>query len=274
MSLEQIVVLALIQGITEFLPISSSGHLILVPTLTGWPDQGILADVMVHMGSFLAVVVYFWRDCVSLLMGTIDLLRGRANPWGKLAMLILLGTIPAVVLGVILDITGFMDTVRHMPQIVAWNAIIFGTLLYLCDRYGHSIRRMSDMTLSPALIIGVAQAIAIIPGTSRSGITMTAARALGFERPEAARFAFLLGIPAIAGAGVLKLGDAVSSGETISLDVLLTAVLTFFVALGTITVLMKLVRHVSFLPFAIYRILLGAVLLGLIYSGIPFGPVN
>jgi undecaprenyl-diphosphatase len=274
MLLEQIVVLALIQGITEFLPISSSGHLILVPTLTGWPDQGILADVMVHMGSFLAVVVYFWRDCVSLLKGTFDLLRGRANPWGKLAMLIVLATIPAVVLGVILDLTGFMDSVRNMPQIVAWNAIIFGALLYLCDRYGHSIRRMSDMTLSPALIIGVAQAIAIIPGTSRSGITMTAARALGFERPEAARFAFLLGIPAIAGAGVLKLGDAVSSGETISLDVMLTAVLTFFVALGTITILMKLVRHMSFLPFAVYRILLGVLLLGLIYSGIPLGTVN
>jgi undecaprenyl-diphosphatase len=274
MPLEQIVVLALIQGITEFLPISSSGHLILVPTLTGWPDQGILADVMVHMGSFLAVVVYFRRDCLSLLMGTIDLLRGRANPWGKLAMLILLGTIPAVVLGVILDMTGFMGAVRIMPQIVAWNAIIFGALLYLCDRYGHSIRRMSDMTLSPALIIGVAQAIAIIPGTSRSGITMTAARALGFERPEAARFAFLLGIPAIAGAGILKLGDAWSAGEAISADVILTAALTFFVALGTITILMKLVRHVSFLPFAIYRILLGVVLLGLIYSGIPLGTVN
>ena len=274
MPIEQIVVLAFIQGITEFLPISSSGHLILVPTLTGWPDQGILADVMVHMGSFLAVVVYFWRDCVCLLTGTIDLLRGRENPWGRLAMLILLGTIPAVVLGVILDKTGFMGAVRFMPQIVAWNAILFGTLLYLCDRYGHSIRRMSDMTLSPALIIGVAQAIAIIPGTSRSGITMTAARGLGFERPEAARFAFLLGIPAIAGAGVLKLGDAWSAGESISADVILTAALTFFVALGTITVLMKLVRHVSFLPFAIYRILLGVVLLGLIYSGIPLGTVN
>lgn len=274
MSLEQIIVLALIQGITEFLPISSSGHLILVPTLTGWPDQGLLADVMAHMGSFLAVVVYFWRDCISLLKGSIDLLRGKSNPWGKLAMLILLGTIPAVVFGVILDRTGFMDAARHMPQMVAWNAIIFGSLLYLCDRYGHSMRRMSDMTLSPALIIGVAQAIAIIPGTSRSGITMTAGRALGFERPEAARFAFLLGIPAIAGAGMLKLGDAVSSGEVIGLDVVLIAVLTFFVALGTITILMKLVRHVSFLPFALYRILLGGVLLGLIYSGIPLGAVN
>jgi undecaprenyl-diphosphatase len=274
MSLEQIIVLALIQGVTEFLPISSSGHLILVPTLTGWPDQGLLADVMAHMGSFLAVVVYFWRDCISLLKGSIDLLRGQSNPWGKLAMLILLGTIPAVVFGVILDRTGFMDAARHMPQMVAWNAIIFGSLLYLCDRYGHSINRMSDMTLWPALIIGMAQAIAIIPGTSRSGITMTAGRALGFERPEAARFAFLLGIPAIAGAGMLKLGDAVSSGEVISLDVVLIAVLTFFVALGTITILMKLVRHVSFLPFALYRILLGVVLLGLIYSGIPLGAVN
>ena len=274
MSLEQIIVLALIQGVTEFLPISSSGHLILVPTLTGWPDQGLLADVMAHMGSFLAVVVYFWRDCISLLKGSIDLLRGKSNPWGKLAMLILLGTIPAVVFGVILDRTGFMDAARHMPQMVAWNAIIFGSLLYLCDRYGNSMRRMSDMTLSSALIIGVAQAIAIIPGTSRSGITMTAGRALGFERPEAARFAFLLGIPAIAGAGVLKLGDAVSSGEVISLDVVLIAVLTFFVALGTITILMKLLRHVSFLPFALYRILLGVVLLGLIYSGIPLGAVN
>jgi undecaprenyl-diphosphatase len=270
----QIVVLALIQGITEFLPISSSGHLLLVPALTGWPDQGILTDVMVHMGSFLAVVVYFWRDCVNLTMGGIDMLRGRFTAWGKLALLIVLGTIPAVLFGIFLDKIGFMDAVRTMPEIIAWNAIIFGILLYVCDRFGLTSRRMSDMTWLPALIIGLAQAIAIIPGTSRSGITMTAARALGFERPEAARFAFLLGIPAIAGAGVLKLGDALSSGEAISFSQLLTAVLTFFVALGTITILMKMVRHISFLPFAVYRVLLGIVLLGLIYSGMPLGAVN
>lgn len=270
----QIVVLALIQGITEFLPISSSGHLLLVPALTGWPDQGLLTDVMVHMGSFLAVVVYFWRDCVNLTIGGLDLLRGRVTAWGRLALLIVVGTIPAVAFGVFLDKIGFMDAVRTMPQIIAWNAIIFGALLYICDRYGLTTRRMSDMSLMPALIIGIAQAIAIIPGTSRSGITMTAARALGFERPEAARFAFLLGIPAIAGAGVLKLGDAVASGETISFGMLLTAALTFFVALGTITLLMKMVRHMSFLPFAVYRILLGILLLGLIYSGMPLGAVN
>lgn len=270
----QIVVLALIQGITEFLPISSSGHLLLVPALTGWPDQGVLTDVMVHMGSFLAVVVYFWRDCMNMLMGLIDMVQGKSSAWGRLALLIVLGTIPAVVLGVILDKLGFMELVRQMPEVVAWNAIIFGILLYVCDRFGLSIRRMSDMSLAPALIIGVAQAIALVPGVSRSGITMTAARALGFERPEAARFAFLLGIPAIAGAGVFKLGDAVSTGTPISFGMILTAILTFFVALGTITVLMKLVRHVSFLPFAVYRVALGVVLLGLIYSGMPLGAVN
>lgn len=270
----QIVVLALIQGITEFLPISSSGHLLLVPVVTGWPDQGVLTDVMVHMGSFLAVVVYFWRDCVNLTLGSLDLVRGRVTPWGRLALLILIATIPAVAFGLVLDQIGFMEMVRQTPQIVAWNAIVFGILLYVCDRYGLSIRRLADMSLKPAIIIGIAQAIAIIPGTSRSGITMTAARALGFERAEAARFAFLLGIPAIAGAGILKLGDAVASGASITFPMLLTAVLTFFVALGTIAVLMKLVRHMSFLPFAVYRVFLGAVLLGLIYSGIPLGAVN
>jgi undecaprenyl-diphosphatase len=274
MLIVQIVVLALIQGITEFLPISSSGHLLLVPVATGWQDQGLLTDVMVHMGSFLAVVVYFWRDCLNLLIGGLDLLRGQLTAWGKLALLIVVATIPAIAFGVFLDKIGFMEQVRQMPEIVAWNAIIFGVLLYVCDRFGLMTRRMSDMSLMPALIIGIAQAIAIIPGTSRSGITMTAARALGFERPEAARFAFLLGIPAIAGAGALKLGDAIATGATISFSMVLTALLTFFVALGTITILMKLVRHMSFLPFAVYRVLLGLGLLAVIYSGIPLGAVN
>lgn len=274
MPLEQIVVLALIQGITEFLPISSSGHLILLPALTGWADQGLITDVMVHMGSFLAVIVYFWRDVLNLAAGGIDLLRGRVTQWGRLALLILVATLPAVAFGILLDRSGFMGVVRGMPEVVAWNAIIFGTLMYLCDRYGLMTRRMADMTLLPAFLIGVAQAIAIIPGTSRSGITMTAGRALGFTRPEAARFSFLLGIPAIAGAGILKLGDAVAEGHVISGSAVLTAVLTFFVALGTISVLMRLVTFMSFLPFTIYRIALGVILLAWIYSGMPLATVN
>jgi undecaprenyl-diphosphatase len=274
MPIEQILVLALIQGITEFLPISSSGHLLLVPLITGWPDQGLMTDVMVHMGSFLAVVVYFWRDILKLIIGTFDLLRGRMTLWGKLALFILAATIPAVIVGPILDKIGFMDQVRTMPQLVAWNAIIFGTLLYLCDRFGLWLKRMEDMTLGQALIIGVAQAIAIIPGTSRSGITMTAGRALGFERPDAARFSFLLGIPAIAGAGILKLGTAISEGHMISGDQLLTAFFTFLVALATIAVLMKLVKFMSFLPFAIYRVALGIILLALPFFGFTFGAVQ
>src|SRR5262245_41281226 len=190
MPIEQIIVLALIQGITEFLPISSSGHLILVPLLTGWQDQGLMTDVMVHMGSFLAVVVYFWRDILRLIGGVFDMLRGRMTQWGKLALFIVTATIPAVIVGLVLDHFGVMDAVRHMPEVIAWNAIIFGTLMYLCDRYGLAVRSMEQMTFLPAMIIGCAQAIAIIPGTSRSGITMTAGRALGFNRPDAARFSF------------------------------------------------------------------------------------
>jgi undecaprenyl-diphosphatase len=274
MFIEQIIVLALIQGITEFLPISSSGHLILVPLLTGWADQGVMTDVMVHMGSFLAVVVYFWRDILRLIAGFFELLARHANPWGRLALYIVAGTIPAIAMGIVLDKIGFMDAVRGMPEIVAWNAIVFGILLYLCDRFGLWTKTVEDMTLGQALIIGVAQAIAIIPGTSRSGITMTAGRALGFERPEAARFSFLLGIPAIAGAGVLKLGEAIRGGAHISGDQLLTAFLTFLVALVTIAVLMRIVKYTSFLPFAIYRVILGVVLLAVIYAGVPLGSVQ
>jgi undecaprenyl-diphosphatase len=265
MFLEQIIVLALIQGITEFLPISSSGHLILVPALTGWPDQGLIVDVMVHMGSFLAVLAYFWRDVLNLAAGGLNLMRGRMTDHGRMALLILLATIPAVAFGLFVKKTGLIDAVRG-PEIVAWNAIIFGLLMYFADRFGSMYKKMEHMTFSSAIIIGIAQAIAIIPGTSRSGITMTAARALGFERPEAARFSFLLGIPAIAGAGILVLGEAMSEGVPISWDAVLTGVLTFFTALAAIAFLMAIVKRYSLTSFVIYRLLLGVLLLYLVHT--------
>ena len=156
----------------------------------------------------------------------------------------------------------------------AWAAMVFGVLLYIFDALGLARRTIADMNWKTSLIIGCAQALSLSPGTSRSGITMTAARGLGFVRPEAARFSFLLSIPANGAASILIIGDALKSGETITGAVILTGVLTFFVALGTITILMRMVRHMSFLPFAVYRVLLGAVLLGLIYSGMPLGAVN
>jgi len=264
--IEQIIVLAIIQGITEFLPISSSGHLILVPALTSWPDQGLITDVMVHMGSFLAVLVYFRRDVLNLVMGGLELLRGRWTDDGRMALYIVAATIPAVVFGLTLKKIGFLEMVRG-PQIVAWNAIIFGIVMYVADRFGEQVKAMGQMKFAPAMIIGVAQALAIIPGTSRSGITMSAARALGFTRPESARFSFLLGIPAIAGAGVLVLGEALANGETISMSAIVTGALTFLTALGAIAFLMAMVRRMSLLPFVIYRLVLGVVLLWLVYSG-------
>lgn len=270
MPIEQILVLAIIQGITEFLPISSSGHLILVPIFTGWADQGLVTDVMVHMGSLLAIIVYFWRDVLKLVGGGIELLKGRMTPEGRLALYIVIATVPAIVFGLYLRKSGLLDRVRG-PQIVAWNAIIFGILMFLADWFGPIKRRMEDMRLAPALIIGVAQALALIPGTSRSGATITAARAIGFERPEAARFSFLLGIPAMVGAGVLVIGEAVQSGEALRGDSVLTGALTFLCALGAIAFLMAVIRRFSLLPFVIYRLVLGAVLLMLINAGLIFG---
>src|SRR3954467_10991011 len=193
MLIEQIIVLALIQGITEFLPISSSGHLILVPALTGWPDQGVVVDVMTHMGSLLAVLVYFWRDVVALGRGLLVLLTGRLTPEGRMALYIIAGTVPIVIVGAVFKLTGLSDLMRS-PVLVAWDAIIFGVLLYLADIFGAFRKTIDDIDFRSAMISGTPQALALVPATRRSGITMTAGRALGYLRPDAARFSFLLSI--------------------------------------------------------------------------------
>lgn len=268
MTIEQIIVLAIVQGITEFLPISSSGHLILVPALTGWPDQGVFTDVMVHVGSLFAVITYFWRDVLKLAGGGFDLMRLRMNDNSRMALYILLATIPAVLMGIVLNRLDVMDTMRSV-ELIAWNAIVFGVLLYVADLVGPQLKKMEDMKLAPALTVGLAQALALIPGTSRSGITMTAARFLGFERPEAARFSFLLGIPAIAGAGAFVTLDFLESGETIPDGAVWAAILTFFSALAAIAFLMALVRRMSFLIFLVYRVALALILFAMLYDWIP-----
>lgn len=268
MTPEQIIILAIVQGITEFLPISSSGHLILIPAFTGWPDQGLATDVMVHVGSLVAVLAYFWRDCLNLLAGALNLLRGRVTDDGRMAIYIILATIPAAAFGLYLKASGMSAMLRSI-EIIAWNAIIFGILLYIADVIGRRTKKMEDMTLAPAFIIGIAQAIALIPGTSRSGITMTAARFLGFERPEAARFSFLLGIPAISAAGLVTILEFTESGSGIPSDALWAAFLTFFSALAAIAFLMAVVKRTSFAIFVIYRIALGLLLFALLYEWIP-----
>ena len=266
MTFVQIIVLALIQGITEFLPISSSGHLILVPAFTGWPDQGVVTDMVTNVGTLAAVIVYFWRDVLSMLRGVVDVAKRQVTRDSRLMLNVAIGTAPIIVVGLLLKATG-LDAHIRSSLLVACNLIVFGVFLYVTDAYGLAKRAITDMDWKTSLIIGVAQALSLSPGTSRSGVTMTAARGLGFTRPEAARFAFLLSIPANGAASALIIGEAIGSGESISGAVVLTGVLTFFVALGTITALMRLVRHMSFLPFAVYRIILGVVLIAMIYSG-------
>lgn len=259
MSIEQIIVLAIVQGLTEFLPVSSSGHLLLIPALTDWPDQGVVTDVMVHVGSLLAVIVYFWKDVLNLLKGTGDFVTRKDTANSRMALYIALATIPALAFGAFLKLSGVLESIRSV-EIVAWNAIIFGILLWVADVVGKRTKVMENMTLKPAMVIGFAQAMALIPGTSRSGITMTAARFLGFERAEAARFSFLLGIPAIAAAGAFTAIELIQLKQPIPVDALLAAGLTFFAALAAIALLMALVKRVGFFIFMVYRLALAAAL--------------
>lgn len=264
MTVEQIIVLAVVQGVTEFLPISSSGHLILVPYLFHWPDQGQFVDVMVHVGTLFAILIYFWRDVWRITIGGLELFRGKVTTEGKLAIYIVLATIPAIAFGLFLKKSGFGGLDRSV-QVVAWTTVGYGLLMLVADMVGPQQKTVEKMTLGNAMIIGVAQALALIPGTSRSGVTMTAARFLGFTRPDAARFSFLLGIPAIAGAGVLTVGEALAAGDTITMDAIYCAALTFLAGLAAIAFLMALVRRISFLPFVLYRMALGGFLLVTIY---------
>lgn len=273
MSIEQIIVIAIIQGLTEFLPVSSSGHLALIPVVTDWPDQGVITDVMVHVGSLFAVIAYFWKDVWNLLCGTWDMIRFRNTDNSRMAGYIALATIPALAFGAALKLSGTLDSLRADPvtlaKIIAWAAVIYGILLWLADTVGSRLKKMEDMKLAPALIIGFAQALALIPGTSRSGATMTAARFLGFERAEAARFSFLLGIPAIAAAGGFTAIEAVQIGGGIPAYAIWAAVLTFFAAFVAIALLMALVKRVGLWIFMVYRLALAAVLFALIYEWVP-----
>lgn len=258
----QIAVLALVQGITEFLPISSSAHLVLVPVLTGWPDQGLLIDIAVHLGSLGAVLVYFRRDLATMAIGALRFRQAsaRLDPGFRLMLLIGLATLPVVLAGVALkEATG--GGIRSI-LILGWASLGFGLLLYAVDRWAGRRREIAEMSALDALLIGLAQAIALIPGTSRAGITITAARALGFRRDESARFSMLMAIPTIIAAGALLTRDLLELGSAgLGRDVLLAVALSFAAAFAAIVFLMRWLQHASFTPFVVYRCVLGVLLL-------------
>ncbi len=265
MTLIQLVIIAVVQGITEFLPISSSGHLVLIPYVTGWTDQGLLVDVAVHVGSLGAVIVYFWRDVWDLVVGAWHALLFRPDRGSRLLGLMIVATIPAIVAGLALKLIA-PDLFRSVA-IIAWTMLLGGILLYVADRFGLRINKMDHITLRSAWLIGLAQMLALVPGTSRSGITMTAARALGFERDEAARFSMLLSIPVIVAAGALAGLDLVAQGDSLLTSAAVTAAaLAFVSALLAIALLMRWLRHASFTPLVVYRVALGLVLLWFVYG--------
>lgn len=269
-----IAVLALVQGITEFLPISSSGHLILtwgvfdhygVPVDARTGGDRLILDIAVHVGTLFAVMLYFWRDVARLAGGFLWLLAFRMTPGGRLFLLLVVGTIPIVIAGLLGDRLGAIDALRT-AEVIAWASIGFGVLLYAVDRRSMTLQRIEHTTYRGILFIGLAQVLALIPGTSRSGITMTAARFLGYERSAAARLAMLLSIPTILGAGTLAGKKLYDSGNVaLGVDALIAAALAFVSALLAIAAMMAWLRRASFTPFVIYRVLLGLFVLYLIY---------
>ncbi len=267
MTLTQLIILALIQGITEFLPISSSGHLILLPNLTGFADQGQVIDVAVHLGTLGAVVLYFWSDVGRAAAGIPRLLTGRIDTDGsRLAFLLAIATVPVVLFGLALKVTGFDDALRSVA-VIGWTMLVFGVVLYWADQTGGTTKRSADWNLRDAIVMGLWQAVALIPGTSRSGITITAARQLGYAREDGARLAMLMSIPTILASGVLLGAEvaATADAEAARLGAI-AAALAFVSALATLAIMMRLLRSVSFTPYVIYRVVLGIGLLIYAYT--------
>ncbi len=256
----QIIVLAIVQGLTEFLPISSSGHLVLVPAFAGWDDQGLMFDVAVHLGSLAAVCVFFRADLAGLFRGAFKVAQGRRDETdARMALAIALGTVPAAVAGLLF--ADWIEANLRDPAVVVVTLSFFGILMAVADRLGGRERNVTDVGLRDALIIGLAQAVALIPGTSRSGITITAGRALGFARRDAARFSFLLSAPVILLAGGYKMLSLVLAGVAIAWTELALGILVSgIVAYLSIEFFMRFVTTIGLLPFALYRLGLAGVI--------------
>lgn len=254
------VFLALIQGLTEFLPISSSAHLILPSQILGWEDQGLAFDVAVHVGTLLAIVLYFRKDVLSLLTAWFgSVFKRQHTEESRLAWLIIFATVPAGLTGVLAN--DFIDQNLRSSIVIATTTILFGLLLWYADKRGSLMKPLSRIDLKSALLVGVGQALALIPGTSRSGITMTVALLLGYSRNAAARFSFLLSIPLIAAAGMLKTKELIETGSDSQWNLIVIGTAVAFVsAYACIHWFLKLLDKIGFTPFVVYRLLLGTVL--------------
>ena len=259
--------LALIQGITEFLPVSSSGHLILFSKYTGFTDQGQIIDIALHIGSLIAVVLYFWKTIKAML---VELFKNKflpkfANKDVRLAYYLLFATLPSIVIGGLLSHFG-MEWVRS-AKLIGWMLILYGVILWYADTKFKAEKNLSDMKLWEAVTIGFAQCLAFIPGTSRSGVTITVGRILGFNRSEIAKFSMLLSIPSILAAGVLAAYVLYHGDEVAKIVMAYQAVILSFVfSFMAIWFMMSWLRTKTYLPFVLYRLILGILLLADAYG--------
>lgn len=261
MDLFQIIALAILQGLTEFLPISSSAHLILLPILANWQDQGLAFDVAVHVGTLTAVIFYFRQTLSTLLIDWWhSVIERQLIGDSRLAWAVLFGTIPVGLAGLFLG--DFVELYLRSPLVIAATTVIFGLLLGWADWKGKQQRTEHQLTWQDVLIVGIAQAVALIPGTSRSGITMTAGLILGLSRNAAARFSFLLSIPVIFLAGSLKTIELIQSNINTDWFALISgASLSALSAYLCIHFFLKLLEKIGMWPFVIYRLLLGVILI-------------
>ena len=274
MDITDIIALAIIQGITEFLPISSSGHLALYPQIFGRPDQGPVMDVAVHVGTLIAVCLFFRAEVGRLFVGTGHIARGQTGTAeARMVLLLALATVPAVIFGLALKISDAQDALRAMA-VIGWTTLIGGIALYIADRVTPTRQAAETWTRRDAILMGLAQAVALIPGVSRSGITMTMGRWLGFDRTQAARLALLMAIPTILAAGSVETLGVIKDGDlTLGTDLVLGAILSFFVAMLALWAMMRMfASEWTMLPFVIYRVILGVALLVMAYGGMAGTP--
>lgn len=271
MPLLHIIILALVQGITEFLPISSSAHLILIQHWTEGAEQTwdnhLLLDIAVHVGTLFSVLLYFRKDVVTMFTGLKNAATGNINSEeSKLLTCVIIGSLPVIAFGILLQI--YKPDWMLAIKTIAWTTLIFGIILWFVDRMKPATRDIKSMTIKDAVFIGLSQSLALIPGVSRSGITMTTARFIGFNRQESAHYSLLLGIVAISGAGALGSFSLIKSDDLhLTYDIAIAAFLSFISGYIAITLMMKWLEKCTFTPFAIYRILLGLILLIGIYGG-------
>ncbi|MBC8410179.1 MAG: undecaprenyl-diphosphate phosphatase [Rhodobacteraceae bacterium] len=267
MPIFQLMLISIIQGITEFLPISSSAHLILLPKLTTLKDQGVTIDVAVHIGTLFAVILYFITDIKLIVIDLINMITLKKGiKSSSLVICLIVATIPVILFGFIIKVTGLDESLRSV-KIIAWAMLIFGIILYYTDQKGLNNKSTESWTVKAAVIMGFWQALALIPGTSRAGSTISGARLLGFSRKDSAKLSMLMSIPTIIASGTLLIVDIAVSGDlNLAKDFTFAILTSFLTALISIKIMMHFLNKFSYTPYVIYRVVFGLVLLKIAYS--------